>query len=151
MRIGELSRLTGVDTATIRYYEQEGLVEAPSRLSSRYRSYGPDAVQRVQFIRHCRLLDIPLADVRRLLRLSDDRSAPCAEVNQVIDLQLERVRIKRRELQTLERQLAGLRAQCGERKRVADCGIVDNLMHGAQEGRCACHRVDSQQRIDGAS
>ncbi len=146
MRIGELSQLTGVDTATIRYWEREGLVEAPGRLSSRYRSYGQDAVQRIQFIRHCRLLDMPLADVRRLLRLSHDRGAPCAEVNRVIDLQLERVRIKRRELQTLERQVSSLRAQCGERKRVANCGIVSDLMHAAREGRCACHRVASRPR-----
>jgi DNA-binding transcriptional MerR regulator len=145
MRIGELSSLTGVDTATIRYYEREGLVEAPNRLSSKYRNYGPGAVQRIQFIRHCRLLDMRLADVRRLLTLSHDRSAPCAEVNRVIDLQLERVRIRRRELQTLERQLSGLRAQCGERHRISDCGIVDDLMHAAQEGRCACHRAASRR------
>lgn len=83
---------------------------------------------------------MPLADVRRLLQLARDRGAPCAEVNRMIDAQLERVRIKRRELETLERQLTGLRAQCRTRRRVADCGIVGELLHAAQGESCACHR-----------
>ena len=40
MRIGELSRETGVPVETIRYYEKEGLLEPPMRLQNNYRSYG---------------------------------------------------------------------------------------------------------------
>lgn len=140
MRIGELSRRTGVETATLRYYEREGLIDPPGRSASGYRSYAAEAVERIQFIRHCRLLGMPLADVRRLVQLARDRGAPCAEVNRMIDTQLERVRIKRRDLETLERQLTGLRAQCRTRRRVADCGIVGELLHAAQGEGCACHR-----------
>lgn len=143
MKIGQLSRLTGVDNATIRYYEREGLLPAAARTAAGYRTYGADAVERLQFVRHCRLLGIPLADVRRLLALSGERSAPCEEVNGLIDAQLDRVRAKRRELETLERQLAGLRARCRTRKRVADCGIVGELMHAAHGERCACHARES--------
>ena len=139
MRIGQLSRLTGTDSATIRYYEREGLIPPAARTVSGYRSYEHEAVARLQFIRHCRLLDMPLAEVRRLLALSGEYAAPCAEVNGLIDAQLERVRAKRRDLEILERQLAGLRARCRARRRVADCGIVGELMHAAHEGKCACH------------
>lgn len=139
MKIGELARQTGVDTATIRYYERERLLSPPARTTAGYRSYGAQALERLQFIRHCRLLDMPLADVRRLLALSGERGAPCEEVNGLIDAQLERVRVKRRELETLERQLAGLRARCRARRRVADCGIVGELMHAAQGETCVCH------------
>ncbi len=140
MKIGQLSRRTGVDRATIRYYERKGLIPSPARTAAGYRAYGAEAVERLQFIRHCRLLDMPLADVRRLLALSSERSAPCEEVNGLVDAQLARVRAKRRELEILERQLAGLRAQCRARKRVADCGIVGELMHAAHGEQCACHR-----------
>lgn len=34
MRIGELSRRTGVETATLRYYEREGLIDQPGRSAS---------------------------------------------------------------------------------------------------------------------
>ena len=143
MKIGQLSLQTGIDAATIRYYEREGLIPPPSRTASGYRSYGREAAERLQFIRHCRLLDLPLAGVGRLLALSGERSAPCEEVNRLIDEQLERVRAKRSELKTLERRLAGLRACCRARRRVADCGIVGELVHAAQGEQCACHRSDS--------
>jgi DNA-binding transcriptional MerR regulator len=139
MQIRELSRRTGADPATIRYYEREGLLQPPARTASGYRRYGPEAVERLTFIRHCRSLDIPLRDVRRLLSLLDQRDASCDEINVLVDTQLEHVRQKRRELEALERQLGGLRAQCCERHRVADCGIVDELLHAARGEACACH------------
>jgi DNA-binding transcriptional MerR regulator len=52
---------------TVRYYEREGLLEAPEREESGYRRYADRHLQRLQFIRHCRALDIPLAEVRQLL------------------------------------------------------------------------------------
>lgn len=148
MQIRALSRRTGTDPATIRYYEREGLLQPPARTASGYRDYGPEAVERLTFIRHCRSLDIPLRDVRRLLSLLDERDASCNEVNELIDTHLEQVRRKRRELEALERQLVGLRAQCCERHRVADCGIVDELLHAARGEACACHpvKVDRVQR-----
>jgi Cd(II)/Pb(II)-responsive transcriptional regulator len=146
MKIGQLSRKTGVEAATIRYYEREGLIPSPTRTASGYRTYGKEAVERLKFIRHCRLLDMPLADVRGLLALSEKRAAPCEEVNRLIDAQLERVRAKRKELETLERQLAGLRARCETGSRVAECGIVGELMHAAHGKKCACHADEVKPR-----
>jgi DNA-binding transcriptional MerR regulator len=70
MKIGELAREAGVDVQTVRYYEREALLEAPARTASGYRTYGPRHLERLNFIRHCRSLDMPLADVKRLLELS---------------------------------------------------------------------------------
>ena len=53
MRIGELSRETGVPVETIRYYEKEGLLEPPMRLQNNYRSYGDRHLARLRFIAHC--------------------------------------------------------------------------------------------------
>ena len=117
------------------------MLQLPARTASGYRRYGPEAVERLTFIRHCRSLDIPLRDVRRLLSLLDEREASCNEISVLIDTHLEQVRHKRREFEALERQLVGLRAQCGERHRVADCGIVDELLHAARGEACACHAV----------
>jgi MerR family mercuric resistance operon transcriptional regulator len=43
IQIGELSRRTGCNIETIRYYERIGLMPAPPR-RGRYRSYGGDDV-----------------------------------------------------------------------------------------------------------
>ncbi|MDT9692830.1 MerR family transcriptional regulator [Streptomyces sp. P9(2023)] len=51
MRIGELSRRTGVHAHQLRYYESQGLLEA-DRAGNGYREYDESAVLRVKQIRH---------------------------------------------------------------------------------------------------
>ncbi|MGV9305954.1 MerR family transcriptional regulator [Nonomuraea sp. NPDC003727] len=66
VRIGELSRRTGVPSRMLRYYEEQGLLGA-SRSDNGYRCYGEAAVSRVQQIRG--LLDAGLTTeiIRRIL------------------------------------------------------------------------------------
>jgi Cd(II)/Pb(II)-responsive transcriptional regulator len=144
MRIGELAKQAGVDAQTVRYYERQGLLAAPSRTPSGYRAYGAQHVERLNFIRHCRSLDMPLADVKHLLELSSDRGVSCGDVNALVQSHLDRVRARRAALEALEKQLAALRAHCesgrqGADCRVADCGILEELIHAAQGAACACH------------
>jgi Cd(II)/Pb(II)-responsive transcriptional regulator len=139
MRIGELAKQAGTDAQTVRYYEREGLLEAPSRTASGYRAYGPRHVERLNFIRHCRSLDMPLAEIKRLIDLSGNEKVSCEDVDQLVKSHLERVRAKRIALQALEAQLATLSAQCASGHRVADCGILGELIHAAHGEACACH------------
>jgi DNA-binding transcriptional MerR regulator len=66
VRIGELSRLTGVPTRMLRYYEEQDLL-SPERADNGYRHYPESAVYRVQQIRG--LLDSGLTTeiIRRIL------------------------------------------------------------------------------------
>jgi Cd(II)/Pb(II)-responsive transcriptional regulator len=139
MRIGELARRAGVDVQTVRYYEREGLVQAPARTGSGYRAYGPAHLERLNFVRHCRSLDMPLAEIRRLIDLSRDRQVSCEQVDALVRAHLERVQTKRKALQALEAQLSTLAAQCTQGQRVADCGILEELIHAAHGEACACH------------
>ena len=50
MKIGELSRRTGVPTRLLRYYEEQNLLH-PERAENGYRDYGESAVRDVQQIR----------------------------------------------------------------------------------------------------
>ena len=139
MRIGELARQAGVDVQTVRYYEREGLLDAPARTASGYRAYGPRHLERLNFVRHCRSLDMPLAEIRRLIELSRDTRVSCDQVNTLVRTHLERVQAKRKALQALEGQLEALSAQCESGHRVADCGILEELIHAAHGEACACH------------
>jgi Cd(II)/Pb(II)-responsive transcriptional regulator len=139
MKIGELAQKAGVDVQTIRYYEREGLLDAPARTGSGYRAYGPQHLERLTFVRHCRSLDMPLAEIRRLIHLSSDQAVSCEQVDQLVRTHLERVRAKRAALQNLETQLEALSAQCAAGHRVADCGILEELIHAAHGEACACH------------
>ncbi|MEE1832408.1 MerR family transcriptional regulator [Streptomyces sp. SP17KL33] len=69
MRIGELSRRTGVNTHQLRYYEAQGLLEA-DRGANGYREYDEEAVLRVKQIRHLLGAGLSSEDIAYLL--------PCA-------------------------------------------------------------------------
>lgn len=133
MKIGELAKAARVDVETIRYYERIGLLPAPARAHNGYRSYAQAHLERLGFIRHCRALDIPLADIARLLEFVQDPSAECREIDQLIDTQLARVRARLASLQALEQQLVMLRRQCGAPHRATDCGILHELSAAAHE------------------
>ena len=140
MRIGELSQATGVDVETIRYYEKTGLLPEPARGGNGYRSYGSAHLERLSFVRHCRALDIPLADIKRLLEFVAHPEADCGDINRLIDTQLARVQARLQSMQVLERQLRALRGQCDAHHTVRECGILHELVAAAHGEACACHQ-----------
>ena len=140
MRIGELSKATGVDVETIRYYEKAQLLSAPTRSDHGYRTYTQAHLERLAFIRHCRALDIPLADVQRLLSFVDSPQSDCGEIDLLIDAQLAKVRARLASMQALERQLVALRGQCSAPHSASECGILHELVAAAHGEACACHR-----------
>ena len=127
MRIGELSTAADVDVETIRYYEKVGLMPAPERGANGYRAYSSRHLAQLTFIRHCRALDIGLADIRRLLAFSSHPDDSCGDINQLIDEQLERVRTRLESLHALERQLQELRSCCTGTRPIQGCGILNEL------------------------
>lgn len=65
MRIGELAALTGCTPKALRLYETHGLLGTVARRGS-YRNYGPEDVQRVQWIRQALALGFRLAALQPL-------------------------------------------------------------------------------------
>ena len=139
MQIKELAVATGVDVETIRYYEKQGLLPAPARRDNGYRNYEARHLERLSFIRHCRALDMPLADVQRLLGFVDEPDAHCGDVNLLVDNQLTRVRARLNSMRALEKQLLQLRASCAGVNNGAPCGILGELVSAAHGESCACH------------
>ncbi len=140
MRIGELSKATGVDIETIRFYEKSGLLAGPARSANGYRDYGRQHLERLAFVRHCRALDMPLAEVASLLRGLDSQDpAQLAEVDALVAGQLARVRARLASMQALEKQLLALQARCDARHEQHACGVLEELLAAAQGEACACH------------
>ena len=76
--IGELSRRTGVNIETVRYYEKIGLMPAPARSEGGHRLYGRGHLLRLNFVRRARELGFTLNEIRDLLELAEQRYLPCA-------------------------------------------------------------------------
>lgn len=127
LKIGELARLTGSPIETIRYYEREKLLPAPMRSEGNYRLYGAAHVERLQFIRHCRSLDMTLNEIRVLLSFRDAPDESCDAVNTLLDKHIEHVANRIRELQELQTQLTTLRSRCQTAQSAKDCEILQSL------------------------
>jgi MerR family transcriptional regulator, mercuric resistance operon regulatory protein len=110
--IGILSRRTGTNIETIRYYERAGLLPLPARSAGGYRLYGTTHLKRLNFVRRARALGFSLAEVRKLLRLADQKRRPCAEVRVVAEIHLEDVKAKVADLRRMERVLKETVARC---------------------------------------
>ena len=81
MRIGELSKQSGVPAGTIRFYERRKLLKLPPRTASGYRSYTPQDVQVVKGIKQMQGLGFTLKEIKELLDLH--RTAACVSKNRV--------------------------------------------------------------------
>lgn len=144
-RIGELARRADCPVETIRYYEQNGLLPRASRSAGNFRLYDEAHLDRLLFVRRCRSLDMTLDAVRRLLRVRDDPTADCAEVNALVDEHIERVASRIRDLELLERQLAGLRQRCAVARASVDCGILRGLRDGHVKVSATSRRAARRQ------
>jgi MerR family mercuric resistance operon transcriptional regulator len=127
LSIGELSRRTGVNIETIRYYERIKMLPAPPRTASGRRVYGPAETRSLTFIRRSRELGFTLEEIRVLLALSiDDGKNTCAEVRELAARHLADVRAKIADLRAMARVLAGAVRRC-DAGEVPGCPLIDTL------------------------
>jgi Cd(II)/Pb(II)-responsive transcriptional regulator len=127
LKIGELAKRTGSQVETIRYYEREGLLPAPARSEGNYRLYMGTHVDRLQFIRHCRSLDMTLEEIRGLLSIQDAPEQSCNSVNLLLDKHIGQVAERISELQLMQKQLKALRSRCHSVQAAKDCEILHSL------------------------
>src|SRR3546814_4738304 len=132
--IGTLSKRTGVNIETIRYYERIKLIPAPSRTESGRRLYGAEDIRRLTFIRHARDLGFDIAAIKTLLALQEMPDASCQEVTQIAADQLEAVESRIRRLLRLRTELTRMILECDNGK-VATCRIIEVLADAPEIGR----------------
>jgi len=127
MKIGELAKTTDCQVETIRYYERERLLPPPARSEGNYRVYTQAHVERLTFIRNCRILDMTLEEIRSLLSLRDSPQDQCESVNSLIDEHIQHVKARIDGLVALQEQLMGLREKCTAGRQHEPCPILQRL------------------------
>jgi len=80
MLIGDVARLSDLSPATIRYYEELGLLTAPPRSESGYRHYPDTTIDELRFIKKGQGLGFSLEEIGEILKISRAGEAPCAHV-----------------------------------------------------------------------
>ena len=110
VRIGTLGERTGTTVATIRYYEQVGLLRPAPRRGGQ-RIYDIEDERRLAFIRRCREFDLSIEAIGGLLSLMHRRES-CTEARKLAERHLIDLRRKLDALQALAGTIADLITEC---------------------------------------
>lgn len=132
LKIGELAERGGVNLQTIRYYEREGLLLKPPRLSSGYRVFPDDTVRRVRFVKRGQELGFSLKEIRELLSIRVDPERECGEVRELAQAKLKDIEGKIATLKSMKKVLSQLAKACPGSEPSAECPILEGL-NGVQQ------------------
>lgn len=110
MRIGQLAERAGLTTKALRFYEQSGVLPAPTRTSSGYRDYDETALTRLRFVRAAQAAGLTLAEIGTVIAVREDQGPPCGHVTALLDrhaaalderiVELQATRVEVRRLRT---------------------------------------------------
>ncbi|OLQ78363.1 Cu(I)-responsive transcriptional regulator [Photobacterium proteolyticum] len=126
MNISDVAKQTGLTAKTIRFYEDKGIITAPSRASNGYRSYSQNNINELQLIRRSRLVGFTLDECRELLDFSRDPQRRSADVKAKAEQKLTEIDDKIAELIEMKTTLEALTKQCPGNDS-ARCPIIEGL------------------------
>ena len=106
LQIGEAADRTELTQRTLRYYEEKGLLHAPTRMDGGFRLYSGEDIERLERIKELKnLLGFSLADIKEMLESDDVRTQIRAEWDRGADAAEKAARIRLAREATLQ-QLA---------------------------------------------
>ncbi|HSE96702.1 MAG TPA: heavy metal-responsive transcriptional regulator [Blastocatellia bacterium] len=130
LKIGEVSRQTGIGIETLRFYEKSGLLDKPARTYSGYRMYSSDVLDRLSFIKRAQVLGFSLDEIRKLIDDARGGHSPCDEVREIVRTRLEELDRRMREMARYRKELADTLEEWDRLGRAP--GHICGLIEGAQ-------------------
>lgn len=124
--IGEAATASGMAADNIRYYEKIGLLAKPSRTEGNYRTYGPNEVRSLSFIRRARELGFSIDQVREMLELTPHHEHDCGRVDQLTQEHLLSIDRKIADLTALRHELEAMLISC-HGGTVRECRILEAI------------------------
>ena len=126
LKVGEISKIVGVNVETLRYYEKIKIMPEPKRIESKYRVYDNSDVQRLLFIKRGKELGFTLKEIKELLELKIESTATCGDVKHLSEHKLKDVNEKIADLKRIKKVLEKLINQCVcEEVSTDECPILE--------------------------
>ncbi len=132
MKIGEVARLSGLSTKTIRYYESIGLIEAGLRQDNGYRAYTPQTLDALKFLQRARTTGFSVEECRQLLGLYRDQDRHSVHVKSMVMEKVEQLDQQVEQLQAMRSTLVAMADRCAGDES-PHCAIIDELAESQPE------------------
>lgn len=150
MNISQLAKENRISTDTVRYYEKQGLLDAPPRQDNGYRVYTNAHVETVRFVRGAQSLGFTLAEIRAILPQLAAGQFGRTEIEQQLQAKMAQIDSHLRQLQRLKKELTATFAslRCSPTQRVSPAqSIAPDTGSGA--GAAITRRAFSQTATKG--
>jgi len=126
MNIGTVSKLTGLNTKTIRYYEQIELIAPATRSDNGYRQYSEKGLEQLKFVQRARKTGFNIDECRQLLDLFNNSGRQSHQVKELVLEKAELVAKQVEELKLMHSCLLDLASQC-QSDEEPHCAILDRF------------------------
>lgn len=143
LRSGELARLAGVSSDTLRHYERKGVLRPPARSANGYRIYPPDAIDRVRLVRAALSIGFTLDELAEVLGQREAGRAPCRRVRSIAAGKLAEAEARLEELTALVASLRRLVAEWDARL----AGVPENAPAGLLESLALGQKPATRARV----
>jgi DNA-binding transcriptional MerR regulator len=141
LKIGEVSKRSGMGIEALRFYERSGLLERPPRTESGYRVYDEAVLERLAFIKQAQALGFALDEVKRIMDDARAGQSPCDEVREIVRRRLGELDARMREMSRYRAELAKTLEEWDRVGRAP--GHICGLIEGTQVG----HGQKEKQRV----
>lgn len=140
LNIGDAATAAGVSAKMIRHYEDIGLIPKAKRTYSGYRTYSPNEVHVLRFIRQGRGLGFSIKQIGELLGLWQDRRRTSGKVKKLALEHIRELEEKIAEMHAMKATLERLATNCHGDER-PECPILDELAaSGEGAGQAKGHK-----------
>lgn len=124
LTIGKIAVLSDVSVETIRYYQNIGLIQEPSKPVKGYRTYTKDNIRELKFIKKAQRLGFTLKEIAELFEIGKGQ---CADIQDKAKLKRDQISSQIVELRALECTLNELISSCQHSKEPQTCPIIESL------------------------
>ncbi len=124
---GKLAAQSGVNTATVRYYEKRGLLPEPPRSNVGYRMFSTESINRIRFIKQAQELGFSLKEIKELLDLGVTPEATTSDVRNRAVEKIAYIGDKIKRLREMKKSLEVLVESCCNGGSASECPILENL------------------------
>lgn len=143
LKIGEVSRQSGIGIEALRFYEKSGLLDRPGRTHSGYRVYDESVLERLAFVKKAQVLGFSLDEIKQLILHKRAGENPCAEVREIVKIRLEELNERIAQMIQYRDELSSALAEWEETGEAEGhvCGLIEGteIEHGINYKRVGKH------------
>ena len=127
LKIGDVSRESGIGIEALRFYERGGLLGKPVRSQSNYRLYDEGVLERLAFIKKAQTLGFSLDEIKQIIKDAQSGAIPCDDVREIVRRRLAELDERMREMRRYRKEISETLEEWDKVGRAPGhiCGLIE--------------------------